>query len=578
VHSTLSSTARSRNRNMAEGTTAATSSASASARRKPRRKRNAGKKNESSSQKGGKGGSSKSGNKKSGGSSSSNNNNNNNNNNNTPPPPPQVKITIRNIQNADKYGSVESVLEELVSKLMESCVEKKANNQYTIELDRTAVRYLITEEEKIKEQHAKMVREREEEKNQKNEGEDSKETVDGNEDGDDENENGKTEEKKEEIQKEEDAKDDTVVEGTGKTKNNSSDRLDVILAPKTASSLPTIVARPLYVVPPRKTRRRGERGGTAYVLLIGPKIEQKKTLTATLNKTEEKDQPVRDSPSEPQFDEHEKPIEVAAVTDDESGAITVKTAAAAVEGGDTSITKATSVTSEKTISYPRELAKGRLLLSNTIKSLTELVVADAMTQESDFSGCIVEQSMNGKTWKMFHNSNSRPDRRDGTIEGTADYKEWLENISKQKEELKARPKPAPGGGIIAATTTNAAGDDAEEDGQPVSSLVQNLRAKKQDAKRKKTQKKKKKEDSGKAGKTKAEVSQSENGKKKKKRNEKKNRSKILGDKKTDATVAAAAAKKAKRKKRERAKKKEKAKAAKVGASPTTLLKPQSAST
>ena len=86
---------------MTEGTTttAAASSASTPApgsqRRKPRRKRNAGKKNEpSSQQKGGKGGSSKYGKKKSGAGG---------NNNNSPPPPPQIKITIRNIQNPEKF-------------------------------------------------------------------------------------------------------------------------------------------------------------------------------------------------------------------------------------------------------------------------------------------------------------------------------------------------------------------------------------------------------------------------------------------------------------------------------------------
>mmetsp|Transcript_19679 Transcript_19679/g.45772 ORF Transcript_19679/g.45772 Transcript_19679/m.45772 type:complete len:560 (+) Transcript_19679:292-1971(+) len=559
---------------MTEGA-ASPAPAPAASRRKPRRKRNAGKKNESSAQqKGGKGGSSKSGNKKlaSGGGSGSN----------APPPPPQIKITIRNIQNAQKFGSVKSVLEELVAKLVESCVEKKANNQYSIELDRAAVRHLITEEEKIAEQRENMLREREGKKAEDNEGEDSKESADGNtpSENDGVDEKGTMEET---TEKEEDAKGNTIVEDketavqSNHDNNDKNDHLDVIVATKTPSGLPTITARPLYVVPPRKTRRRGERGGTAYVLLIGPKIEQKKATVITADKTGEKDQPA--TSSEIQSEESKEP---AVVTDDEDGTIKAEAKAGDITTPTNTAMKATTtVTPEKAISYPRELAKGRLLLSNTLKSLTELVADDSTTQEFAFSGCIVEQSMNGKTWKMFHNSNSRPDRRDGTIEGTADYKDWLERIAKQKEELKARPKPAPGGGVVTSTTAASAGDEAEEDGQLISSLVQHLRTKKQDAKRKKSQKKKKKEDSSKAGKPQAEAGQPENGKKKKKkRNEKKNRK---FEKKSDpaAAATAAAAKKAKRKKRERAKKKEKAKAAKDGkdgAAPTALLKSKAAST
>merc|ERR1712008_513572 len=153
-----------------------------------RRKRNVGKKNESSTQqKGGKGGASKSGGKKStlGG---------NNNNSNNPPPPPQIKITIRNIQNSEKFGTVKLVLEELVSKLIDSCVEKKSNNQYAIELDRTAVRHLITEEEKIEERRKLVEREKAERKAQKireakllnNDSTDDSETPAGNVDDEDE--------------------------------------------------------------------------------------------------------------------------------------------------------------------------------------------------------------------------------------------------------------------------------------------------------------------------------------------------------------------------------------------------------
>ncbi|OEU20042.1 hypothetical protein FRACYDRAFT_236107 [Fragilariopsis cylindrus CCMP1102] len=519
---------------MTEGTVTSSVPDSAPAgRRKQKqrvRKRNINnKRNESKRQ----GGGSKNSNKKSSTTSG------NNNNNSTVPPPPQIKITIRNIQNTDKFGSVRLVLEELVAKLMDACVEKKSNNQYVIELDRYAARCLITEEEKIIEHHLR-------EKTRMEEAEKARV----------EEAKKKREEESKDVDKEEDAI------------TNDNNKLDVILAPKIVSNLPTIIARPLYVVPPRKTSRRGERAGTVHVLLIGPKIEMEKPTASVHIAIEKKIEEEKDErhTSEIQLPhpatlEHESPEIIEA-------------------DGDTTVIDSTSkpvsdvVAAVKEANYPRELAKGRLLLSNTIKSLSQLAAADSSTQEL-FSGCIVEQSMNGKTWKMFQDK-SRPDRREGTIEGTIDYKIWLETIAKQKEELKARPKPVPGGG--GTTTTEGAPKDDEqldENGKPMSSLVQHLRLKNQDAKRKKTQKKKKEEIKGKKFSKKNKEGRSEG---------KKNRSRANKDgssnKKKD--TAAIAAKKAKRKKKAAAAKSKKGGGGGSKAStikrPTALLKPKTSTT
>lgn len=516
---------------MTEGPTPAAAepapTASASQRRKPRRKRNVGKKNDppsgSNQQKKTKGSGKKS------------------NNNSGPPPPPQIKIIIRNIQNAEKFGTVKSVLEGLVAKLIETCVEQKANNQYHIELDRAAFRHLITEEEKIEERRQLLIREKaQREKEAKEEGKENDEA------------DGSAAEQDQDVEME-DAKEEETAAATDEEKTDDN-KLDVILAPKTESSLPTLTARPSYVVPPRKTRRRGERGGIAYVLLIGPKIEKKKAPPADPTSTSE--EPTDVTKPEDSMEEEKSP-------EGESEDATTTDSKKAPE----------APAPEKVINYPQELAKGRLLLSNAIKALIELVKEDSKSQEFDFSGCIVEQSMNGKTWKVFPNSNnSRPDRREGTIEGTADFKEWLQKTANQKEELKARPKPAPGGGM--AATSNALGsDEVEEDGQIVSSLVQHLRAKKLESKRKKSQKKKKKDENNKASKQKGEAATE-----KKKRNEKKNRknNNAANGKKTDA--AAAAAKKAKRKKKERAKKAKATATAGGAKAPTALLKPQPTAT
>ena len=583
---------------MTEGTVTSSVPDSAPAgRRKQKqrvRKRNINnKRNESKRQ----GGGSKNSNKK----SSTTSGNNNNNNNSTVPPPPQIKITIRNIQNTDKFGSVRLVLEELVAKLMDSCVEKKSNNQYVIELDRYAARCLITEEEKIIEHHlrektrmeeaekakveeAKKKRE-EESKDNGDEDNDDPVTNGDDDDDDDDDDDGNEEDCTKETNDEDDGahEEKEITGGTSDlsspsemkvdkeddatTKTNDNSKLDVILAPKIVSNLPTIIARPLYVVPPRKTSRRGERAGTVHVLLIGPKIEMEKPSTSVHIAIEKKIEEEKDErhTSEIQLPhpatlEHESPEIIEA-------------------DGDTTVIDSTSkpvpdvVAAVKETNYPRELAKGRLLLSNTIKSLSQLAAADSSTQEL-FSGCIVEQSMNGKTWKMFQDK-SRPDRREGTIEGTIDYKIWLETIAKQKEELKARPKPVPGGG--GTTTTEGAPKDDEqldENGKPMSSLVQHLRLKNQDAKRKKTQKKKKEEIKGKKFSKKNKEGRSEG---------KKNRSRANKDgssnKKKD--TAAIAAKKAKRKKKAAAAKSKKggggSKASTIKR-PTALLKPKTSTT
>jgi len=546
--------------------TATASSSSALLRRKRVRKRNVIKRNDSKRQGGG-----FSKNKKLSSTSG--------NSNSTVPPPPQIKITIRNIQNAEKLGSVRSVLEELVVKLMDSCIEKKSNDQYVIELDRPAVRYLITEEEKVN-HHRLREKARIEEEKKKLEEEKKKQEEDdnnlvasdnGDEEGCPKKANDDVDEEKEETGVTEDSSSPCEINDGSDEKKDATiyenNKLDTILAPKIMSNLPIITARPLYVVPPKKTSRRGERAGKAFVLLIGPKIQKEKPSPShfiTIEKKAEKGKEERPA-SEIQLPHsvtlEQKLFEGA----DEDGDATVAT----------TTSRSAPIDAMETTNYPRELAKGRLLLSNVIKSLSQLAAADSKTEEL-FSGCIVEQSMNGKTWKMFQNK-SRPDRREGTIKGTVDYKEWLETIEKQKEVLKARPKPVPGGGGTTTSTASATAggggggipkgeERLDENGQTVSSLVQHLRLEKQDAKRKKTQKKKEESRGNKFKKNKE-------GRLDRKRN--KSRAEKEGN--TKRKKDAVAAKKAKRKKKAAAAKKKLSKASTLK-QPTALLKSKTVTT
>lgn len=531
-------------------------SSSLGRRNKRGRKRNANKRNDSKRQ----GGGSASKNKKTSSTPG------NNHNSGTVPPPPQIKITIRNIKNSDKLDSVTSVLEQLVAKLMEACVENKSNNQYTIELDRSAVRYLITEEEQInKHRLQELARIEEEQKERLRELARIEKEKENEIEGETNENNSGVNEEKENTGEIADSSTPTemVIDDRAETIVNKSDELDIILAPKVENNLPTIVARPLYVVPPRKTSRRGERAGVVCMLLIAPKINHGNSSPSSPPNVKKKgtENVGKEELIEPATEASDPPNEIASnsnlMIDENSHTPTT-----------VSMGRETSVAAINTFNHPRELAKGRLLLSNTIQSLSQLAAADSKSLEL-FSGCIVEQSLNGKTWKTFQNK-SRPDRREGTITSTVDYKAWLESLEKQKEELKARPKPVPGGGSVAnANTAATAGGEIhpnddnllEENGQPVSSLVHHLRLKKQEEKRNKKVRKNKKDDN-----TSKKAKKIKDGRS----DENKNKVRINKD---GSGKKKKAAKKEKRRKKAAAAKKKASKASALK-QPTALLKPR----
>ncbi|KAL3939570.1 MAG: hypothetical protein SGBAC_005717, partial [Bacillariaceae sp.] len=192
--------------------------------------------------------------------------------------------------------------------------------------------------------------------------------------------------------------------------------------------------------------------------------------------------------------------------------------------------------------YSTAVAKGRLLVSRAIEFLANI----ASENPEEFGvGCRIETAMSGKTWRHQY----RPDRREGTIESTNEYKSWLNSLTKKKEELDSRPKPAPGGGA-ANTLVGLVDSSAEESpSQPMAAIVQHLRAKRQELKRKKTKKKKEKNEKAGGGKN---INNNNNNNKKK----------------------AAPAGGAKKKKKKGGKKKQKPTAV-VAPPPTALLKPTS---
>ena len=478
---------------------------------------------------------------------------------NIAPPPPQTKLILRNIGNLEKYGTVEQIL-GMIQKILEISNDKNGS-QYTIEVDMASARYLIRADEMAKKyqsdfREAQEGAKEEQQQEEKEAGSEDK-PIEPNGDA------GSPEGNKSE---ENAAKD-----------NDSANKLDVLVAPKLGSSVPVITARLLYIDPPKKTRRRGERSGYAYVLLTAPKIEKielpeeiPETVSESIGDDEGKSKREEEKGEDEDVEDDSKQIKVPDLTDEkpleddepkeetpqpaekvtvqDSRAPEAAPAKGETGGGNDELTKAIQDTQDNaadaipdttsaqsltnsakpipTPDYSSAVAKGRLLLSRVTDFLTELAQEDAKGPQ-EYSGCKIEPAMSGKTWKRA----SRGDRREGTIEGTADYKNWLQGLTKKQEELSARPKPTPGGGG-ATNPLLADGSLTAEQGLPVSSLVQHLRAKHQELKRKKAKKKK---DKGKSSKKKGTTGKAIPGataagvkKKKKKKAIKKNAPKKAG--------------------------------------------------
>eukprot|EP00555_Chaetoceros_dichaeta_P005260 CAMPEP_0198266138 /NCGR_PEP_ID=MMETSP1447-20131203/26732_1 /TAXON_ID=420782 /ORGANISM="Chaetoceros dichaeta, Strain CCMP1751" /LENGTH=591 /DNA_ID=CAMNT_0043956045 /DNA_START=103 /DNA_END=1878 /DNA_ORIENTATION=- len=232
-----------------------------------------------------------------------------------------------------------------------------------------------------------------------------------------------------------------------------------------------ISARVLYMVPPRKSRRRGVITGHAYIVLHPPM---------------------------PRFI-----VEKAKAQEDkligDSGNINASNASG--PSGGNIITAA-----DRT----KALAQSRLILRQTISNLAESCKADIGKEV--YRGMKVEMSPSQKIWKfdpfpVCNNINASGKKGhgysghyhakyDSTIEQSEDFQAFLDKRSKIEEEIANRPKPPPGGGTIEATvgvdgleiaakatedsksSWSAIVQETMENGQPIPALVLHLRQKK----------------------------------------------------------------------------------------------------
>ena len=490
--------------------------------------------------------------------SSSNNNNSSSNNKNSqrnkgPPSPPQTKILVRNIGDVTKYGTVKDVI-TLIRSIVDGANQKLlATTSRIIQLEESSVEYLIKQEETIRkavEEAVAAAKKKKEEEiaNASAAAETAQPTTTTEEENNSSN--------AEEIVPEDNDNDDPDVIINKSEDQHNEDERD---APGTStvcteeSSTVNLSAKVIYIVPPKQTRRRGIKPGCAYIVITGPHIEVKEARPpATVPMAEisvESVEEKKETAVPVQEENVEKPqdAEGGASTTKKNGDETPTSGEAtksnngtsgATAGHHVTIVDPPSTIKDSSVAagsaalaadYSREVTKGRFLVLQAIELLEAQTKEDAKTEQK-YAGSMVEVALSGKTYKH----QSRKDRREGTLEQTADYKNFIEKTARDKEERLARPKPAPGGG------SSVAAPDLTENGQPVAALVEHIRSKHQEASQRKKAKKRAKDSAakkdknatgGKSRKKKGKDGKEEGGKKGGRKKEGK-KSKRAGKKKT----------------------------------------------
>jgi hypothetical protein len=352
-----------------------------------------------------------------------------------PPLTPVLKVTIRKISSA--HGDAESVA-SMIRDLIRSANEKLSVMDPKMVLDEAHLQQLI-EDEKVAVAAALQWKEQKE----------KEVTVNG------------------EAKAEEDAAStaETVDETKAETTEKNTTAGDYLAAAMDKSlqiadgnSLKNQIAtRVLYMVPSKKSRRRGERHGIAYLVLTSPPIETLAPVAEPMN-CDGCDNTIASSQS---------------------------TTAAA------SVTSSSVPPPPPALDYSRDVAKRRLMLQQALVAMQAVAAVDA-TNNAD--AMIVEESINAKTWKQYNKMRSSLDRMAGAIFETDDYQQFLEKTVQDEEQRRARPKPAPGGGMTAAAAgTMGSNSGTDASGQPVAALVLHLQKKQEEEKRRKQAKRKAKD-------------------------------------------------------------------------------------
>ena len=329
-----------------------------------------------------------------------------------PPQSPQIKVMFRNIGNAEVYGTVEGIagmIRSMVTKANERLTGPAAKK---ILLEDETLTRLIESDKLANEALAQWKKRSEATK--------------------------KDPEEKDECSSENKAtvsNEGAILSGMKELDiNNKTDK---------------ILARVMYVVPPKKTRRRGEKPGNAYLVLTTSAIEAMDTTIPNVN----------EAPAKETAD--------AGQVTAEAGVKTVEAAPRIVK-----------------VDYSRQIAERQLALAVAFETMTAIALEDSKGEQA-WAGCVVEEARNGKTWRPP----LRKDTREGTVENSPGFKAFMDMTQKEREELQSRAKPAPGGGHATLST----GFPSSESGKPVAALVLHLRNKREKEKALKKNKRKNKD-------------------------------------------------------------------------------------
>jgi hypothetical protein len=348
-----------------------------------------------------------------------------------PPPPPRTRVTIRNIKPVTTFGSVSQLLQHVVRPLVARANGVLKGTASTssfrlLALDEASVATHIQQEAAYLEAQQKL---------------------------------------------EEQAK----LEAAAEEKTDSPTELEITpvvplpndQAPAATATAPlnVIGVSVMYAVPPKATHRRGEKPGTVYLVLTSPPLEPltKISVPTTVIETLSDHATMVEDNGKDSFETRKPaatPLSFHHQTNQRK--IWLLRAVEALNAAASLLSSTSAPTA-----------------SHAVASSTAVAGAAAIKFPE---GLMVEESLSQKCfWSEVVESPHRKPRDDaseiGTVFDSPDYQEFLASLQRQKEDLVARPRPAPGGttaGVI--DSGSLVGAVLDDKGQPVSAIVLHLQA------------------------------------------------------------------------------------------------------
>ena len=387
----------------------------------------------------------------------------------------------------------------------ESALIAKVVSPVDILLDEGSIQRIVEREQRRKEELMKV-----------KEAAEKKETAEVEDNGDNNMEDTKEEGERDESQ--EAAKEEVVVKQEENTRSDADDKQKEQEALNNAISARILVSffcfasqlslyqnmsthrrPPQYMIPPRTSRRRGEMPGHCYLALYPPMprfIQEKMKLIEeekAIDKLKIQEAKVAEKQAIDKLKVEEAKVaeekamenETETESDPEAGTATqpeaVEESDLPEEKGASSeqapITEPTKKEPRTTITpadRSKALAQARLLLNETVASLSELC-NDEAKKDQKYRGVKIEMSPSQKIWKTEERGSRKfgmAAKYESTIEQNDDFKKFVEQGKKTVEELKNRPKPSPGGGHL-SETANADDKGSEQ----IAAIVLHLREK-----------------------------------------------------------------------------------------------------